>query len=96
MIVLADDGAPAAEICRRVGEAAERLGLSRPSYEQVRVLVNERRAQQPTPSRRVSQVSGWELLTDIVWRARPATDIDPWFYNEPLPYRPGAHNEPRK
>jgi hypothetical protein len=44
---------PIAETCRRVGLTAERLGVVRPSYEQVRVLVHaerrravERRARQ--------------------------------------------------
>ena len=32
---------PFAEIARRVGREADRLGLSRPSYEQVRVLAHE-------------------------------------------------------
>lgn len=90
-IALADDGASAAEICRRVGAAAERLGLTRPSYQQVRVLLTEQRRQAPA-----SRVSGRELLLDIWWRTRPATDIEPWLYGERLPYRPAAHNEPRK
>jgi hypothetical protein len=32
---------PFAEIARRVGEEADRLGLPRPSYQQVRVLAHE-------------------------------------------------------
>ena len=40
-------------------------------------------------------VSATELLTDVVLRARPATDIDAWLADVPLPYRPGAHNEPQ-
>ena len=32
---------PFAEITRRVGEEADRLGLPRPSYQQVRVLAHE-------------------------------------------------------
>jgi len=41
---------PIAEINRRVGEEAERLGLQRPSYQQVRVLVQRTRriARRPT------------------------------------------------
>ncbi len=88
-IALADDGSGAAEICRRVGDAAERLGLVRPSYEQVRVLLIKQR-------RSVPRVSGGELLFDIALRTRPAWDIEPWLLGERLPNRPGAHNEPRK
>jgi hypothetical protein len=87
-IALADDGCPAAEVCRRVGDAAERMGLARPSYEQVRVVLREQRLRRPG-------VSGRQLLLDIWLRTRPATDVEPWYYGE-LPYRPGAHNEPRK
>jgi hypothetical protein len=60
-----DDGVLSiAEVCRRVGAAAERLGLARPSYEQVRVLVHERRLcarRTPTGS----------VLVDVALRARP-------------------------
>lgn len=42
---LDDASLPIAETCRRAGALAERLGVVRPSYEQVRVLVHaERRA----------------------------------------------------
>jgi hypothetical protein len=91
VIMLADDGASAAEICRRVGDAAERLGLVRPSYEQVRVIVNEQRRRPDAASR----VSGGKLLMDIWLRTRPAWDVEPWLTGERLPNRPGAHNEPR-
>lgn len=40
---LDDSSAPIAETSRRVGALAERLGLFRPSYEQVRVLVHAER-----------------------------------------------------
>ena len=44
-LVVAHDGhdQPAAETWRRVGESAEELGLSRPSYHTVRVLVRHER-----------------------------------------------------
>jgi hypothetical protein len=38
---LADGSQTAAEITRSVGSTAERLGLRRPSYQQVRALVCE-------------------------------------------------------
>jgi hypothetical protein len=96
VIALADDGAAAAEICRRVGTAAECLGLPRPSYQQVRVLLNAQRLRREPAPGAASGVSGWELLADIALRARPATDVAPWAYGERLPYRRGAHNDPRK
>jgi hypothetical protein len=34
---------PIAETCRRVGAEADRLGLTRPSYQRIRVLVHESR-----------------------------------------------------
>jgi len=40
-----DDGKrPIAEVCRLVGAEADRRGLTRPSYEQIRVLVHLLRA----------------------------------------------------
>jgi hypothetical protein len=43
-IVRFDDRShPIAETCRRVGAEAERLGLTRPSYQRIRVLVHEAR-----------------------------------------------------
>ena len=41
---------PIAELNRRVGAAAARLGLPRPSYEQVRLLVHEARSLRPRPA----------------------------------------------
>ena len=38
-----DRGHPIAETCRRVGAEADRLGLTRPSYQRIRVLVHEAR-----------------------------------------------------
>ena len=43
VLLLDDDQEPYAEICRRVGAAAERLGCARPSYSLVRRLVMLRR-----------------------------------------------------
>jgi hypothetical protein len=43
-----DDGKlPLAEIARRVGAEADRLGLTRPSYERVRQLIHELRELRP-------------------------------------------------
>jgi len=55
---------PIAETHRRVGRIAEELGLSRPSYEQTRVVVHALR----------TRARGWEVgaaLLDVVLRTRP-------------------------
>ena len=57
-------GRPIAETNRRLGRIADRLGLTRPSYEQVRVLVHRIRRQRRGPS------TG-EVLLDIAFRTRP-------------------------
>ncbi len=50
------DGTPAAETWRRVGEAAEELGIARPSYHAVRELVRaeERRRRARTATRQAA------------------------------------------
>jgi hypothetical protein len=50
IVRLDDQGRPIAETCRRVGAEAERLGLFRPSYQRVRVLVHEARRVQRRPT----------------------------------------------
>ena len=64
---------PIAEVYRRFGAEADRLGLPRPSYERIRVLVHElRAAREPEP--------GYgEVLLDIALRNRPARAI----YDDP-------------
>jgi hypothetical protein len=61
---LAEAPLSSAEICRRVGVKAERLGLPRPSYQRVRALVREarRRPRRPTTT---------DVLLDVVFRVRP-------------------------
>jgi hypothetical protein len=50
-VVRFDDRAhPIAETCRRVGAEADRLGLTRPSYERIRVLVHEARRIRRAPT----------------------------------------------
>ncbi len=49
-----DRTVPIAETYRRVGAEAERLGLTRPSYQRIRVLVHE--ARNATPRLTVSDV----------------------------------------
>jgi hypothetical protein len=57
-------GTPIAETCRRVGEEADRLGLTRPSYQRVRVLVHEARNLQRRPTT-------LSVLADVAFRVRP-------------------------
>src|SRR5437588_10448740 len=56
---------PIAEISRRVGAAADRLGLPRPSYERIRQLVHEQRC-----LRRAAPTTG-EVVLDVLTRSRP-------------------------
>jgi hypothetical protein len=60
----------AAEICRQVGDEAERLGLTRPSYQCVRLLVKEARR---LPAGR----SAGEALAGIAYPFKPPTILLP-------------------
>jgi hypothetical protein len=61
-----DDGRlPIAEVCRRVCAEADRLGLPRPSYQRVRVIVHEERRL------RAAQIKTGEILLDVAFRVRP-------------------------
>ena len=55
---------PIAETCRRVGREADRIGLVRPSYERVRLLVHESRRIRRGPSTA-------SVLADVAFRVRP-------------------------
>jgi hypothetical protein len=55
---------PIAEVCRRVCAEADRLGLPRPSYQRVRVVVHEER-------RLRAQVTTGDVLLDVAFRVRP-------------------------
>jgi hypothetical protein len=68
IVRLDDRSVPIAEICRRVGREAERLGLHRPSYQRVRVLVHEARRIRRGPSTS-------SVLVDVAFRARPPEAI---------------------
>jgi hypothetical protein len=61
---LDDDSVPIAEVHRRVAALASHLGLMRPSYEQVRVLVHERRRAGLAPS-------AGQILVDVAFRTKP-------------------------
>jgi hypothetical protein len=64
IVRLDDRSVPIAETCRRVGREAERLGLPRPSYQRVRVLVHEARRLRRGPSTS-------SVLVDVAFRVRP-------------------------
>jgi hypothetical protein len=78
----------AADATRLVGQAAEALRLTRPSYQQIRVLLRSSREKR-------EHVSNLDVLIDIAWGARPAYDLPNRLYGDPLPWRPAAKNEPR-
>ena len=61
---LDDESLPIAEVYRRVATVAELIGQSRPSYEQIRLLVHEHR-------RRGLPPSAGQLLLEVGFRARP-------------------------
>lgn len=81
-------GLSAAEVTRLAGEAAEALGLMRPSYQQVRIRLLGVRDEQ-------ARVSNLKVLLDIALNLRPAYDLPNRLYGDPLPWRRGAANEPR-
>jgi hypothetical protein len=59
-----DPFVPIAEICRQVGERADRLGIARPSYERIRLVVRDIRERGRDPSTA-------SVLVDVAVRARP-------------------------
>jgi hypothetical protein len=66
VVRLDDPSVPIAETYRRVADEAARLGLHRPSYQRIRVLVHEsrrlRRRRGPTTT---------SVLLDVALRSRP-------------------------
>jgi hypothetical protein len=70
LVRLDNPALPIAEINRRLGAEAQRLGLTRPSYERIRVLLHEarliRRRRDPTTA---------QVLVDIAFRLRPPEAI---------------------
>jgi hypothetical protein len=70
LVKLDDTSVPIAETYRRVASEAERLGLTRPSYERIRVLVHQSRRW--NRSRGPSTAS---VLVDVSFRLRPPTAV---------------------
>jgi hypothetical protein len=58
-----------ADVHRAVGAYATRIGVARPSYQQVRLLVNEARVQHA--ARRAAA----QLILDVELGRRPVTDL---------------------
>jgi hypothetical protein len=58
-----------AEVVRAAGTYCERIGVTRPSYEQIRVLVHAAR------ERRERRLAAAKLLVEVDLRARPPTDL---------------------
>jgi hypothetical protein len=50
LVRLDDRAVPIAETCRRIGAEADRRGLTRPSYQRIRVLVHESRRARRGPT----------------------------------------------
>ncbi|HET7045981.1 MAG TPA: hypothetical protein VFI37_14125 [Gaiellaceae bacterium] len=66
--LLAERGERPAEIRRRVGDEADRLGLPHPSYETVRRIAREWRTRPRYPT-------AAEVLADVAFRVRPPDAI---------------------
>jgi len=69
IVRLDDRTVPIAETSRRVGQEAEQLGLTRPSYERVRELIHESR------KIRRSRPTTVSILADVAFRVRPPEAI---------------------
>jgi hypothetical protein len=67
-----------AETNRRIGALAGDLGLPRPSYEQVRLLVKEHRRGRLRPT-------AGRILLEIAFRARPPEALLDYVAGTPLP-----------
>jgi hypothetical protein len=69
LVRLDDRRLPFAEVNRRIGAEAAKLGLARPSYQRIRVLLRQ--------SRRLRRLrpSTTQLLVEVAFRARPPTAV---------------------
>ena len=65
-----DDGKmPFAELCRRVGDVAEELGVQRPSYESIRLAAGRNRR------RRRLENTASDIVRDVALYERDALDL---------------------
>lgn len=67
--LLKDEGVPVAELNRRLGMVADALEIPRPSYERVRLVVNDRR------DGGYALPSTGKVLLEIAIRSRPGEDV---------------------
>ena len=81
LVRLDDTRVPIAEVNRRLGREAERLGLPRPSYQRVRELVHQSRR-----LRRVRPTTA-SILVDVAFRVRPPTAILDHLAGTGVPHR---------
>ena len=75
---LDDDREPIAETNRRIGLLARDLGLPKPSYQQVRLLVKDHRRGRLRPT-------AGQVLLDVAFRARPPEALLDYLAGTPLP-----------
>jgi hypothetical protein len=78
LVRIDDRGVPIAETCRRVGNEADRLGLTRPSYQRIRVLVHESRRARRGPTTT-------SVLLDVMAGMRPPDAVIDHAVGLPLP-----------
>lgn len=79
---LDDPALPIAELCRRVGTAAERIGLTRPSYSHVRRLALAERERLEAERERREQLR--RIADDVVVELLTARVPNPYYYSERL------------
>jgi hypothetical protein len=69
LVRLDDRRVPIAEVNRRLGNEAEALGLTRPSYQRIRVLIHaSRRIRRNSPTTA-------SVLVEVAFRARPPSAV---------------------
>jgi hypothetical protein len=69
LVRLDDRSVPIAEVNRRLGNEAEALALTRPSYQRIRVLVHaSRRIRRNSPTTA-------SVLVEVAFRARPPSAV---------------------
>jgi hypothetical protein len=84
LVRLDDRTVPIAETHRRIGAEADRRGLTRPSYQRVRVLVHESRRARRGPTMT-------SVLLDVMARSRPPEALIDHAAGIPLPELRGRY-----
>ena len=73
---LDDESLPIAEVCRRVGDRAEKLGVPRPSYVHVRRIVQDERARRAELREIRNEVLGHLVVGRIPDPVRTLSDLE--------------------